>query len=88
MAISEGGFEYAVAAYVSTVVMIVALNRWTTVEMMRPNCDRRKKILLDTLAWAGFMDLEGLRRLPGCEEPRPYEKYADDDGTKLELKLL
>jgi hypothetical protein len=87
MAISEGCVAYAVFAYVSLVVLIAALNRWTTIEMQKPCHSQNHKMFLDVLAWSGFMELEGLRRLKGAEEQRPYEKYADDDGTKVESKM-
>jgi len=89
LAVSESGFQYAVPFYVLMVVLIAWLNRWTTEEIhSKKQKPLSRRIFVHVCAFAGFMEIAGLRRMAGTEQPRPYDVYADVNEEEVKEKLL
>jgi len=89
LAVSESGFQYAVPFYVLMVVLIAWLNRWTTKEITsRKEKPFSRRMFVIVCAFAGFMEIAGLRRMANPEQPRPYDVYADLNEEEVKEKLL
>jgi len=89
LAVSESGFQYAVPFYVLMVVLIAWLNRWTTEEITsRKEKPFWRRMFVLVCAFAGFMEIAGLRRMANPEQPRPYDVYADLNEEEVKEKLL
>ena len=90
LAVSESGMQYAAPSYVLIVVLIAWLNRWTTEEISsRKEKPFSKRMFVLLCAFAGFMEIAGLRRMASPEQPRPYDVYADLNGEEeVKEKLL
>jgi len=47
-----------------------------------------RRIFVLVCAFAGFTEIEGLRKMKGAEQPRPYDVYADVNEEEVKEKLL